>query len=142
MFNRQAIFDKVAKHLLKTRAKAKSADGSCAYRGVDGAMCAIGCLIPDSTYDPAIEGLSPHSAWEYNNRRDLEPMPKHRMLARILSDETGAEEETDFAFLNELQCVHDISEVENWALDLAAFAANHGLDTPTELKNAMDLPGV
>lgn len=29
----------------------------CAYRGDNGRKCAVGCLIPDSEYDPYIEGL-------------------------------------------------------------------------------------
>lgn len=30
----------------------------CKYRAEDGSRCAIGCLIPDSEYDPEIEGKS------------------------------------------------------------------------------------
>ena len=31
-------------------------DGQCAYRGDDGRKCAIGVAIPDSVYDPSVEG--------------------------------------------------------------------------------------
>lgn len=52
----QEIFDAVFKHL---RAQGRlSLDGeSCQYRSADGAACAAGCLIPDSLYDEAMEGV-------------------------------------------------------------------------------------
>lgn len=62
--NQQEIFDKVATHLIAQgeqslgywAAKAGSGQG-CAYRGVDGTMCAAGCLIPDDEYAPEFEGM-------------------------------------------------------------------------------------
>ena len=53
----QAVFDKVVKHLLTQKRRSESKRG-CAYRGEDGAMCAVGCLISDKAYDPEIEGHS------------------------------------------------------------------------------------
>ena len=49
----QEVFDRVARHLLTQRRKSmieRSAGPVCAFRGVDGTKCAIGCLIPDQ-YD-------------------------------------------------------------------------------------------
>jgi hypothetical protein len=43
---------------------------ACAYRGDDGAMCAVGCLISDGLYDPEMENLSAYavvSRWKLLN---------------------------------------------------------------------------
>ena len=53
----QTVFDKVVKHLLTQKRRSESNRG-CAYRGKDGDMCAVGCLISDKAYDPEIEGFS------------------------------------------------------------------------------------
>src|SRR6056297_2767336 len=63
--NNQEAFDKVLKHI---REQGKAAvkvtvcsDGiekeECCYRGPDGIMCAVGCLIPDEEYDSELEGM-------------------------------------------------------------------------------------
>lgn len=52
----QAIFDRVAKHLLRQGRRSWSTEaGGCAYRGNDGDKCAVGCLILDREYDEAME---------------------------------------------------------------------------------------
>lgn len=59
--DKQKVFDKVVNHLLtqNKRSIEYSADEtSCAYRGVDGLMCAVGCLIADSAYNERLEGAS------------------------------------------------------------------------------------
>lgn len=53
----QAIFNKVAKHLLEQGAPAKNGE-TCVYRALDGKRCAVGCLISDKYYDPCMEGNS------------------------------------------------------------------------------------
>lgn len=53
----QAVFNTVAEHLL--RQGRKSLDNfACAYRGENGAKCAVGVVIPDTLYEPEIEGLA------------------------------------------------------------------------------------
>lgn len=53
------ILEQVATHLAKQQAASTAHNprgGSyCAYRGENGTMCAIGCLISDDEYDPDIE---------------------------------------------------------------------------------------
>jgi len=49
----QEIFDTVVAHLLQQGKQSKS--NVCLYRSDDGLKCAIGALIPDSEYDPAME---------------------------------------------------------------------------------------
>ena len=53
----QVVFDMVVKHLLTQKRRSEGKRG-CAYRGKDGDMCAVGCLISDKAYDPEIEGFS------------------------------------------------------------------------------------
>jgi hypothetical protein len=56
--NAQEIFDTVAAHLAKQgRPAVSDAAGGCAYRGDDGAKCAVGCLILDEEYSSKMEGL-------------------------------------------------------------------------------------
>ncbi len=53
----QEIFNKVLAHLrTQGRASTSNTNMSCLYRGPDGDKCAVGCLIPDDKYDPAMEG--------------------------------------------------------------------------------------
>lgn len=58
--NRQEIFDKVATHLIAQGKQSLIDDGEideqfCAYRDLNGAMCAAGCLIPDAEYHDEFE---------------------------------------------------------------------------------------
>ncbi len=52
----QAVFDKIVAHLRQQGTKSLGSDGGCRYRGADGRMCAVGCLIPDDVYTPELEG--------------------------------------------------------------------------------------
>ena len=59
--DKQEVFDFVFKFLWeqnKPSTKKRHDDGgeSCAYRGANGEMCAVGCLIHDTEYDPGLEG--------------------------------------------------------------------------------------
>lgn len=67
----QTVFNRVVKHLRKQGRKSKAwyydFDGdkktlACAYRGKDGLKCAIGCLIPNKTYQKDMEGAGPITA--------------------------------------------------------------------------------
>lgn len=102
----QEIYDTVINHL---RAQGQRAMGTvgCAYRGAGGTKCAVGVLIPDELYDPAIEGRSVTAfkpgtvSVDATNRKECdalgEAMPllvEHNVL------------------LGELQSLHDAEE--NW----------------------------
>lgn len=49
---RQEVADYITTHLLTQKKR------SLNYRGIDGLMCAAGCLFTDDTYDPEFEGRS------------------------------------------------------------------------------------
>jgi hypothetical protein len=133
--DKQAIFDRVATHLLKQNRRAikrfVSDDGTdvnekCMYRGEDGLSCAIGCLIPDSKYEERFENLTPDTDPEVHSRN---PTRYESVLAfrAMLAEVTGAEDENDFSFLRGLQRVHDFGDPANWAARLSDFAKDNGL---------------
>ena len=66
----QQIFNTVSTHLLTQNHKSTAIGfpdyaGMCAYRGNNGASCAIGCLIPAAAYNSSMEGqnLSDAAVW-------------------------------------------------------------------------------
>lgn len=124
--NRQEVFEKVARHLLKQGRKSVHAkDGVCQLRGDGGRACAIGCLIADEHYDPSLEEGQPWSDWV--------------MRAVIASgvdvdlDDGGEfdalDATSDRRFLHELQRIHDGEEPEEWRDGLADFARRAGLSS-------------
>lgn len=52
------LFEKIKTHLLTQMEKSTDEDGLCMYRGLNGLMCAAGCLIPDHKYSPRMEETS------------------------------------------------------------------------------------
>ena len=111
--NRQAIFDKVAKHLLKQN-KESSLKGElvCAYRGKGDTKCAIGCLIPEKLYTPNMERRAVRALCE-----QYPAFAKH----------IGATKR-DYVFLSNLQHIHDGSEPGNWHKELSIFAKKNRLE--------------
>jgi hypothetical protein len=58
--NAQEVFDTVCRHLYAQGKPAimnrpQDVHPSCAYRGDNGTMCAVGCLIPQDEYQPSYE---------------------------------------------------------------------------------------
>lgn len=52
-------FNKVELHLLAQNKQSRHKFANrCAYRGTEGTMCAVGCLIPDSEYKVRMEDVS------------------------------------------------------------------------------------
>lgn len=51
----KGILDTMIEHLVTQGRPAMTDNGACHYRQYDGAMCAVGALIPDSLYDPHME---------------------------------------------------------------------------------------
>lgn len=119
--NRQETFDKIVTHLLMQGKPAtktqESGSVSCVYRGDEGTMCAIGCLIPDEKYSPQLEG---------------------RSIGRFTNDELsiiGFDPSDDemFSLLRDCQRVHDYSKspyytFNEWILTKMKVVADvHGL---------------
>lgn len=53
---RQQIFDTVLARLREQGRASVNERGHCAYRGENGAKCAVGHLMPDDKFDPEWEG--------------------------------------------------------------------------------------
>lgn len=98
---RKEIFDRVEKHLLAQNSKSLSCeepDNMCMYRGEDGKMCAVGCLISDDNYSHELEG-----------RPVCDPVVMGAL------EHSGVPSDVDTGvMLEELQRVHDKHPVPNW----------------------------
>lgn len=117
--SKQAIFNKVARHLLRQGKASKNSLQDCLYRGPDGLKCAIGALIPDKVYKPE---------WECND-------PAHwgmsaDDLTRTIPQYVG----DDGNFATELQALHDANKPSLWPQKLRKFAKEHELKLPKELQ--------
>lgn len=112
----QEAFDKVAMHLLKQGRPAKKSDGDCVYRAADGAMCAVGCLIPDGMYDQRMEGRTVSSIM-YDDEFGLASYFKTKESRALVP------------LLSALQRVHDSYRPEAWRNELANIAKRYDLDT-------------
>lgn len=104
----QEIFDKVAIHLIKQN-KRSELNGSCAYRGENGLMCAAGILIPDEEYKPKFE----KQTW--------------RNLTL-----TGEVENKFSNEIRRLQIIHDDTYYKNWYDSLVRFAQEYKLQVNFE----------
>lgn len=99
---KQEIFDKVAIHLLTQKTQSIEF-GSCLYRGPGGLKCAAGCLIPDSIYNPKMEG---------------------QPALTLFSNTPGLDEFVEQArFIDNLQLIHDHEYPENWKDTLERMAS-------------------
>ena len=93
----QTVFDKVVKHLL-TQKRRSMGKKLCAYRGKDGDMCAVGCLISDKAYDPEIEGFVV-SLPLVQGKLAESGVPTHNKMIHLLTD---------------LQYIHDRRPINLW----------------------------
>lgn len=64
----QEVFDYVANHLrkqgrpsLRPKVNKNDSASACAYRGMNGLTCAVGCLMTDAEYQEEFEGDSIHT---------------------------------------------------------------------------------
>jgi hypothetical protein len=75
MSNLIQISEKIRDHLTKQRKQSKTPYGgmitpNCAYRGGNGLMCAVGCLIKDEVYSENLESLTADMPEVVNAIRD------------------------------------------------------------------------
>jgi hypothetical protein len=99
------IFKKVEAHLLAQKVKSVDADGDCMYRGNNGMMCAVGCLIKDEFYNTAMERVAVTAAFVHS----------------VLTKSIGDYNENTENMLSQLQTVHDDKKPEFWQHHLNAF---------------------
>lgn len=102
----QEVFDRVVAHLRAQGEKAISGTGLCLYRGADGRKCAVGCLIPDELYTPAVEGEAVDGPYMKDLLREI-----------------GVRQDLALG----LQQVHDRFPVCRWEWALERLAVRYGL---------------
>ena len=105
--SQQQIFDKVAGHLLTQGVRSVGYGGACAYRGIEGNMCAIGCLIDADHYSVDLEGMCADDqdileAIKGSLNTDIDREKRHLLV--------------------DLQSIHDDYQPNNWQQHLSALA--------------------
>ena len=98
--NTQELFDKMCAHLIKQDAPSilLGLDKTCAYRGENGTMCAIGCLIDDKFYTSNLEGRPIYS--------EKVRLAVENSIGRVLEDK-------ELKILEEMQRAHDYAAVKD-----------------------------
>lgn len=117
----QEIFDRVLTHLRAQGVASFSPEiNDCAYRAQAGLMCAIGCLIPDDLYSPAMEGRSARTL------AFLDLIPANLFTAESVP------------LLVDLQMAHDTwmphelgRSLQRWECSMEDIAIEHGLTYTT-----------
>jgi hypothetical protein len=107
----QEMFDRVVTHLLTQNARSShflKTGEQCLYRGPEGRMCAIGCLIPDEIYNPEME-VGFEDLLERPAIKELFPTRKHECLGL------------------RLQMIHDRDEPSEWRHSLQQTATKYEL---------------
>ena len=123
----QEVFDRVVTHLLTQGNTSFSQNSSnCAYRGAGGLMCVVGCLIPDSLYNPLMD--SDGDEGEFGFPKDIDGIADHFGLDGLFDFKvTDCSDEDFISFLGELQSVHDMQPPSTWDFRLKFLAAKHNL---------------
>lgn len=128
----QEIFDVVSAHLRTMPARSfDSSDGAkaCAYRGDNGGKCAVGILIPNNLYSPAMEGGDVSTVLENISLGIFGDKPEMIAFGSML--------ERNKELLLQMQLIHD--DTDNWGAhgfrdcaekELKECAEHFGLDYP------------
>jgi len=108
---KREIFDRVKAHLL-TQGERSYKYNTCAYRGDNDTMCAIGCLVDDISYDPLMEGETVTSLY---------------VLQKLASSLNALVGELTLcgAMLYDLQYLHDKSSPVDWPRGLDIIEQEH-----------------
>lgn len=105
----QNAFTKVVKHLRKQGEQSLDEIVGCVYRGANGLQCAVGCLIPDDKYREGMEGDSVSSLVEFTG-----------WSGKAMS------------VLEDLQNLHDQTDVSYWEGRFKEIAKEQGLKLPSK----------
>ena len=117
----QETIDRSAAHLLKQGGRSIDRNGNCRYRGDNGEMCAIGCLIPDEDYSLGMEGRSVLSLMEIQS-----DFSRHSDCSKTMK-RIGL---TNESLLSDIQQVHDMNGPMLWVRKLIEVSEKHGLLNP------------
>lgn len=111
----QETFDKIVDHLRKQNSKSlmeAPRDDTCAYRGQDGKMCAVGCLIKDEFYDPSLE----------------ENIVQNKLVKNALNLSGYCTDEKFLKLMESMQQCHDLNSVKDWEYHFGSIATRYDLE--------------
>ena len=106
----QEQFDKMVNHLRKQGERSINDSDGCMYRGNNGLMCAVGCLIPDDIYTV-----------------DMEGQPADYVINKYYLD-------LDMTLCNNMQYVHDHYGPDKWEEFFEKVAKELDLQLPPMTK--------
>ena len=106
----QELFDTIVTHL-RTQGRLCITLAGCAYRGDEGSMCAIGCLIPNEAYSSDMEGKS------------IIGLLCSDLLPESLKNELKAHDR----LLTSMQDIHDRCTVSSWEDEFKRVAHEYDL---------------
>jgi hypothetical protein len=112
--NHQQIFDIVATHLLKQKARSQNhSRTACLYRGQEGRKCAVGVLIADEHFEPDFNQCGVYNSKVVNSLQ-----------------KSGISTDIDtMDLLGDLQWIHDSHPVDGWKSRLQSYAAEKKFNT-------------
>lgn len=114
------VFTRVRDHLLAQNAQSvRAADHTaCAYRGLNGLSCAVGCLIDDAHYQSEFEGMA--IGWGIKESdHDSDIRRRHaRLMAALKKSGVPVDDRMCINLLGELQGVHDEVDPADWPAHL------------------------
>jgi hypothetical protein len=121
------IFERCVNHLLKQgrRSMALNAESldqnmQCVYRGEDGLMCGVGCLIDDVYYSEELEG-------ECSSETRVLWALRNSGVDATTTWYDGAGRYSVYGLLSAVQELHDKMEPEDWRAEAATIAAAYCL---------------
>jgi hypothetical protein len=100
-----AVYECVRRHMLTQQAVSEDEAGSCRLRGYQGRKCAIGCLIREEYYHPALEQLGISYLRNY---------PDSPLLLALAASGVDVGSRALIELLIELEDIHDATEVSEW----------------------------
>ena len=104
------VIARIAQHLAHQKQLAVGPSGMCTYRSLDGAACAVGCLISD-TAACSVEGFTALQIFE-------EPSGARTELISLARAE-GYQPQKFFDLLSEFQAYHDNEIDDSYSLRLS-----------------------
>jgi hypothetical protein len=121
----QEAFNRAVTWLLAQGKKSIRSSGTinvCLYRGPDGLRCAVGTLIPDAEYHPAMEGK--RAAVVCGLAANQESLPPFLVAPSLVG--------LNAALLTSLQLIHDGLPVVRWPEALRACGKRFDLSWPLD----------
>lgn len=147
----QKVFDTVAVHLMTQKKKASHTHEKGRFyfliRPIDGARCALGCLLPanykyedarylNNLYFPS--DITAQSLQQTDSGYKFQIHQQHSFIEEIKACGFNLSWVQDRFFLSRLQRIHDEYSVEQWYKELQELAFNYGLNQDKFYKAMID----